>query len=62
MFPLILTVLDRDHNGWYCLVAEFLGCSPLYEQSFIGILLGGTTIPIKELSHKVEHPKLSPEP
>ena len=29
-----------------------LGCSPLYKQSLIGIIIGGTIVPIKG-----EHPK-----
>ena len=35
---------------WCTLVAVILGCSALYEQSLIGIRIGGTiTSPIKEL-------------
>ena len=40
-----------------------MGCSPLYEQSLIGIIMGGAIIPIKDVfSERGNIPTLNPKP
>ena len=34
-----------------------LGCSPLYQQSLMGIIQGGAVTPIEDSSYKGEHPQ-----
>ena len=38
---------------------QTLECSPIYEQSLVGVLIGGTIIPTKDFEHKGEHPKVN---